>query len=186
MRSLRFLASQKEIKEIVIVSQEKYFPLLKRHTRALSRPGITFVKGGPFRGDSVKRGFQAISPSNKIVLIHDSARPLVKKETIQAVIKATWKTGAALAAWPLPDTLKKSRGVYVRHTIPRKDLWLAQTPQGLRYDVARHCLPHPSPHATDDVELAERKGFPVQIVRGTSTNFKVTYPEDYILCQKLL
>jgi 2-C-methyl-D-erythritol 4-phosphate cytidylyltransferase/2-C-methyl-D-erythritol 2,4-cyclodiphosphate synthase len=110
----------------------------------------------------------------------------VSSKIISEVAVASYKMGAALAAWPLPDTLKKGKGQLVERTIPRKDLWLAQTPQGFRFALAKKYLLHPSRTATDDVELAQRKGQKVALVLGSPINMKVTYPSDLSLCQKLI
>jgi 2-C-methyl-D-erythritol 4-phosphate cytidylyltransferase len=73
----------------------------------------------------------------------------------------------------------------VEKTVPRAGLWLAQTPQGFRRDVALKCLLKPSKNATDDAELAERRGYKVALVEGAATNMKVTYPADLKLCRLL-
>jgi 2-C-methyl-D-erythritol 4-phosphate cytidylyltransferase len=102
------------------------------------------------------------------------------------VARAARRTGAALAAWPVPDTIKASRGKRVRRTVPRDGLWLAQTPQGFRRDVADRLFRRPTRSLTDDVQLAERAGVPVELVPASSMNFKVTLPEDFALCRRLL
>jgi 2-C-methyl-D-erythritol 4-phosphate cytidylyltransferase len=145
------------------------------------------VDGGRFRGASVRNGYRALSPELSVVLVHDAARPMIDPDVIRRVEKASRETGVALAAWPLPDTLKQATSHRtVRRTIPRDGLWLAQTPQGFRQSVARSCLLHPSPSATDDAALAERKGFSVRLVLGSPMNFKITYPYEMRLCRLLL
>jgi 2-C-methyl-D-erythritol 4-phosphate cytidylyltransferase len=130
---------------------------------------------------------RALSLDLDVILVHDTARPLVSRSIIERVARAASKKGAALAAWPLPDTLKSAdKAGRVLKTIPRKNLWLAQTPQGFRRDVAMDCLLKPSSTATDDVELAERKGYRVVLVQGAPTNMKVTYPHDFSICEAIL
>lgn len=187
MTSLRVFASMPTIKEIVVVVGSGHVgrvtSLLKR---LRTRTNIAVVEGGAFRGASVRNGVRALSKNLDVVLVHDSARPLVDKNIVQRVVKAAQQTGVALAAWPLPDTLKMSNGQQlVKKTIPRQKLWLAQTPQGFRRDIADKCLLSASRTATDDVALAERKRFKVKIVEGSAINFKVTYPEDLKLCRLL-
>jgi 2-C-methyl-D-erythritol 4-phosphate cytidylyltransferase len=112
---------------------------------------------------------------------------LITRDIVERVAQAALKHGAALAAWPLPDTLKwAAANERVKKTVPIKNLWLAQTPQGFKRAVALKCLLKPSRSATDDVELAQRRGVRVQLVKGAPTNIKVTYPHDLDLCRALL
>ena len=90
---------------------------------------------------------------------------------------------------PVADTVKRAvpKGVrfFVKQSLPRSGLWLAQTPQGFRSEVAHRIPPRLSSHLTDDVQAAERLGIPVEIVLGPARNFKVTVPEDFALCRDL-
>lgn len=77
--------------------------------------------------------------------------------------------------------------MFVERTVPRSGLWLAQTPQGFRADVAKKLFARKRNAAlTDDVQLAERAGRRVELVLGAARNFKVTLPEDFTLCEALL
>ena len=40
--------------------------------------------------------------------------------------------------------------------------------------------------ATDDAMLVERLGRPVRVVEGSTTNLKVTYPEDLLFAEALV
>lgn len=147
------------------------------------------VAGGAQRADSVRRGLGALPDIYDVVLIHDSARALVTPDIVRRVAQAAERSGAALAARPVADTIKMARTKgqrhYVKRTIPREGLWLAQTPQGFRRDVAERVAPRLSSSLTDDVQAAERLGIPVELVAGTAANFKVTVPEDFEMCRAL-
>jgi 2-C-methyl-D-erythritol 4-phosphate cytidylyltransferase len=107
-------------------------------------------------------------------------------DIVRRVISTTQKRGVALAAWPLSDTLKLTgKAGRVKKTVSRDQFWCAQTPQGFRRAIAEKCLLHPSPTATDDAELAERRGFPVSVVVGSPTNIKVTFPRDLEIAKVL-
>jgi 2-C-methyl-D-erythritol 4-phosphate cytidylyltransferase len=148
------------------------------------------VPGGAERGDSVRNGVMAAPADADVVMIHDAARALVTPEIVDRVARAAHRAGAALAAWPAPDTLKLSDGdagdPRVRKTVPRRDMWLAQTPQGFRRDVKEKIFSRPRKPLTDDVQLAEAAGLPVAIVPGAPDNFKVTLPADFAMAGKLL
>jgi 2-C-methyl-D-erythritol 4-phosphate cytidylyltransferase len=185
VKAARTFAANKSTREIVCVSQPENHARIAARLRDIRFAGEwKIVAGGPYRGVSVRNGVRAVDSDPDVVLVHDCARPLVTGEIIRRVEQSAFRHGAALAAWPLPDTLKHTtRQGRVRKTIPRKNLWMAQTPQGFRWNVAQSCLLKPSPTATDDAELAERKGFPVYVVEGAAANFKVTYPADLQLCR---
>jgi 2-C-methyl-D-erythritol 4-phosphate cytidylyltransferase len=186
VKSLRLFLRTPSVIEIALVVHRDHFTFAENWKNKMKHSQkITIVLGGAFRGESVKNGVKSLAKKLDVVLVHDSARPMITADIISRVEHAAYKTGAALAAWPLPDTLKQVKGRLVKKTIPRENLWLAQTPQGFRRDVANRCLLKPTPLATDDVELAQRKGFKVEIVKGASTNIKITYAADLDLCRRI-
>lgn len=187
IRPLRVFARLSSIKEIALVVRHGQLAWIEHWiSRSKIKKPVVVVEGGPFRGDSVRRGYLALSTRIRIILIHDVARALVTPEVIRRVEIAARSHGAALAAWPLPDTLKlASSHNTVKKTIPRQYLWLAQTPQGFRRDVAENCLLRPDRLATDDAQLAEKRGYKVALVHGSPVNFKVTVPQDLKICRLL-
>ncbi len=188
MKSLRVFNEVPSIREIVVVVSKECRSLIDRRIRSFStKKKIRSVLGGAFRGESVRNGVRALSDQLDVVLVHDCARPLVTRDIVERVERAAGLRGVALAAWPVPDTLKLSTiDARVRKTISRQHMWLAQTPQGFKRAIAVQCLLKPSKTATDDVELAERKGYGVSLVRGSATNVKVTVPGDLLMCRTLV
>src|SRR2546423_11972319 len=67
------------------------------------------VAGGKERQDSVWNGLAAISSTAEIVAIQDAARPCASEALIAATIEAARRSGAAVAAQPVTDTIKESR-----------------------------------------------------------------------------
>jgi 2-C-methyl-D-erythritol 4-phosphate cytidylyltransferase len=187
---LRAFQKTPSVREVVLVLSSDSLDWGRRFVRREKLHKVkAVVAGGAERADSVRNGVAAASPDADVVLIHDAARALVTPDIISRVAEAARRSGAALAAWPVPDTLKLARGgaaPRVRRTMPRDGVWLAQTPQGFRRDVARKLYAKRAPAATDDVQLAERAGVPVALVAAAPSNFKVTRPEDFDLCRALL
>jgi 2-C-methyl-D-erythritol 4-phosphate cytidylyltransferase/2-C-methyl-D-erythritol 2,4-cyclodiphosphate synthase len=140
--------------------------------------------GGARRQDSVANAFNVMDPRTSVVLIHDAARPMVTGEVISRTIRAAAEHGAAIAAQPVSDTVKRVRRdgeqVAVVETIPRESIFLAQTPQGFRVDVLREAiaLGQAGVEATDEAALAERAGYTVQVVEATARNLKITTADD--------
>lgn len=149
------------------------------------------VPGGSTRTGSVRRGLAALPPSVEVVLIHDGARPFPSRDVIDQVIDVARSGRAAIAAIPLGDTLKEAertdRGVVVRRTIPRDELWRAQTPQGFpRALIVQAHAEAGGFDATDDAQLVERLGIPVVLIPDVPTNLKITTLEDLEMADALI
>lgn len=146
--------------------------------------GFRVVAGGARRQDSVANAFNVIDARTDVVLIHDAARPLVTDELISRAIHAAAEHGAAIAAQPVSDTVKRVRrdeaGLAIVETIPRESIFLAQTPQAFRVGVLRDAiaLGRSGVEATDEAGLAERAGHVVHIVEATARNLKITTTDD--------
>ena len=146
------------------------------------------IIGGARRQDSARLGLEAMaSDSPDFVLIHDAARPLIARATIEAVIGALEKgADGAVPMVPVADTLRRKEGkVWV--TVPREGLERAQTPQGFRFAaILKAHRDHAKAEATDDVAIAEMAGLAVKAVKGEETNLKVTTEKDFALAERLL
>ena len=180
------------IGEIIIVVPEDWARAVKTDiVDRLSIPKVTkIIPGGPERQDSVLNGFNSLSGTPDVVAVHDGARPLVSLELLEEVILEASACGAALAALPSNDTIKKSSPeMYVDSTVPRESLWFAQTPQAFRYEVLKNALSKAADDrftGTDESLLVERTGVRVKIVKGSPYNIKITTPEDLALGELIL
>jgi 2-C-methyl-D-erythritol 4-phosphate cytidylyltransferase/2-C-methyl-D-erythritol 2,4-cyclodiphosphate synthase len=141
-----------------------------------------FAAGGERRQDSVKEGLAALPPDVDLVLVHDAARPFADSALIDRVIGGVLETGAAVPAVRARDTVKRvpAGTTTVGETLPRDEIWLAQTPQGFRRAVIEAALAQGADGdaATDDAMLAERIGQSVTVVAGDERNFKITTEGD--------
>jgi len=147
---------------------------------------ITLVEGGATRRESVARAFARVSPLADVVVVHDAARPLVAADLVERTVLAAATHGAALAAVKVTDTVKRGgAGGAVVETVPRDDLFLAQTPQAFRVGVLRAALAQGA-DATDEATLVEQAGFPVHLVEGDPRNVKITTAGDLALAERLL
>jgi 2-C-methyl-D-erythritol 4-phosphate cytidylyltransferase len=153
------------------------------------RKPLRLTLGGNRRQDSALAGINATSKQVDIVAIHDAARPLVTSDLFDAVIAAARQYGAAIAAVPVSDTIKRALDHRVTATIPRDDLVSVQTPQAFRKQLlldAFAMAEKTGMSVTDEATLIEQTGGSVRIVPGTTTNLKVTYPSDLALIEALL
>ena len=153
-------------------------------------PRIRIVSGGASRVHSVSAAVDALAPEASWVMVHDAARPLVTETIVERCAQAAYSGRAALAGWPVTDTIKEigSRR-RVRSTPERSKLWAAQTPQVFpRRELAAassRALEDRFP-ATDDAEIFARYGGAVDIVEGAPWNLKVTRLEDIAVAEALL
>ncbi|MBU0516006.1 MAG: 2-C-methyl-D-erythritol 4-phosphate cytidylyltransferase [Proteobacteria bacterium] len=147
------------------------------------------VPGGVRRQDSVRAGLAAARDAD-LVAVHDAARPLVTPDLVARVIEVAVRTGAAVAALRVEDTIKRGdEAGLVRQTIDRSGLWRVQTPQVFRTQWLVEAYARADQEdlaVTDDAGLVEAAGFAVTLVPGEAINFKVTTPEDLALARRLL
>ena len=150
----------------------------------------TAVAGGATRQQSVANGLAALPAETTLVGVHDGARPLIDPDTVAAVIETAAECGAAAAAVPVKDTLKRTDadGI-ILDTPDRANLWRVQTPQV--FERAALCAAMDAAMAagkdyTDDCQLMEAAGHKVKLVKGLDTNLKLTTPEDIALAKALM
>jgi len=142
--------------------------------------------GGATRQESVHAGLEAVAPEKPdIVLIHDATRPFVSQALISRAIDAVKRTGAAIPAIGVADTIKLvTANGDIEATPERARLRIAQTPQVFRFDAIldahRRAARDKRNDFTDDAALAEWAGLTVATFEGDVANMKLTTPEDFV------
>ena len=178
----------------IIIHRDDHDEYRAAMTDLLAHPKLMApVDGGAERQDSVRIGVESLeadAPAH--VLIHDAARPFIDAETIARVIDALQTHDGAIAALPVHDTIKRAGkraggDALIDTTVPRDDLWRAQTPQGFRYDkiLAAHRAVI-GEKLTDDAAVAEAAKLNVALVAGSPDNMKITQAEDFGMAEILL
>lgn len=162
---------------ILIVIKREHEELFKQSTSK----NYQYVFGGEERQDSVRIGLEHLSSGEfSHVLIHDAARPDASPDLFRRVRAHLNEHSAVIPAITIRETVKTVASEdYVKNTIPRENLRLAQTPQGFHFDVifaAHHQLS--SQKFTDDSSLLEAMGIPVKIIAGEEKNLKITTMTD--------
>lgn len=189
LRTIRPFAQHPRVRQIVVALPPAQAARPPAWLGDLVAERLRLVAGGATRADSVAAALAVLDPACRLVLVHDAARPFVDPETISAVIDVAQSGVGAVAAIRVSDTLKRVAGTddLVEETVDRRTLWRAQTPQGFPRAVleaayaARNALPDP----TDDAQLVERLGHPIQVVPDRTINIKVTSPDDFALAEAL-
>lgn len=151
--------------------------------------------GGETRADSVAAGLEELvargAQADDWVLVHDAARCLLHPDWIDRLVDACQPDAVGgLLALPLADTLKSEHSGRVAATVERSGKWAAQTPQMFRIGLLRRALAAASraegTAVTDESSAVEALGLQPLLVPGSVENFKVTYPEDFVLAARLL
>jgi 2-C-methyl-D-erythritol 4-phosphate cytidylyltransferase / 2-C-methyl-D-erythritol 2,4-cyclodiphosphate synthase len=187
-RSIEAFVQSALVNDIVVALPPELVAALPDYLRTADRR-IQVVEGGARRQDSVANAFARVADRADVVVIHDAARPLVSVDLIRRTIEATAETGAAIAAVRAHDTVKRGDASgLVTATLPRDEVFLAQTPQAFRTSVLRDALAmaEEGASATDEAMLAERAGYRVKLVTGDPRNLKITTPEDLVMAERLL
>jgi len=177
------------IDEIILVSPPDDLPLIKKMLKGYSLNKVSkIVEGGKERQDSISNGLDALDPSSSIVLVHDGVRPFISDEIIKELIDTVNQYGAAIVAVPVKDTVKKIWDAAIIETVPRENLWLAQTPQAFRAKIIIDAYANAEEKGlmgTDDASLVEAMGLDVKIVMGSYENIKITTPEDLVFAEAI-
>lgn len=190
--SLKTLNGHPKINEIIVVTNKQnnrgiLIEVGKNRFYKVKK----IVPGGRRRQDSLGCALRALDRRTQIVLIHDAARPFVTKEIITDCLNEAVRSGAAISGVPVKATIKKSigvkgKGLRVKGTVDRKNLWEIQTPQVFKRDLIMKAYnKFGSSEVTDDAALVEKSGKAVKIVPGSYFNIKITTPEDLVLAEAI-
>jgi 2-C-methyl-D-erythritol 4-phosphate cytidylyltransferase len=178
------------VQTLLVVAPEDQETLKSKFGAHLGLLGVEVVAGGAERFESVGNALAKVRPDADLVAIHDAARPCVTAAMIDDVFAAAAKTGAALLAVPVSDTVKRGDAAgRVEATVPRQGLWLAQTPQVFRRDwlVEAHAKRASlGQEITDDAQLIEACGHAVYLVASNASNLKITTQDDVALAAAVL
>ena len=144
--------------------------------------------GGESRSETVLNTLRALEVADDDwILVHDAARPGLTQQLLDNFLNTLENDPVGgLLALPLADTLKQADGnTRIAGTIPRANLWQAQTPQMFRYGLLKKALESFNGTATDEAEAIEALGLQPKLVQGEMRNLKITYPQDLEILEAL-
>ncbi len=181
-RTVSIFAAHPSVDQIVVVVPADE---LKLTAELLADFNVTITSGGPSRQTSVHNGLKLAAASD-LVLIHDGVRPLVTAEVISRVLTDIDGYDGCIPALPVTDTIKMTADGVIQKTVPRDNLYTAQTPQAFITDSIITAHEQTKGEATDDSALIEERGGRVKITMGDPENIKVTHPEDIKRAEEIL
>lgn len=191
LRAAELFVTRSEVcQTIIVVSKADQEVFRRRYGANLAFMSVQVADGGAERFESVANALALVKPEADFVVVHDAVRPCVTEEQINAVFAEAEKTGAAILAVPVTDTLKRVDGQrQIQGTVPRANIWQAQTPQVFRREWLLEAYANRAKlgkDLTDDAQLVEAAGHPVRVVEGAATNVKITTRRDLTLAEAVL
>lgn len=185
---------------VVLSPQDQLF---EQHVPGFEGPrGWVARVGGTSRAESVANGLDELqargAQPHDWVLVHDAARCLIQPDWVQRLIDACEDDEVGgLLALPLADTLKTAINgpqgeARAQATVDRAGKWVAQTPQMFRLGLLRPALlsalsdPETAAAITDEASAIEILGHQPRLVPGAYDNYKLTWPGDFALAERLL
>ena len=169
--------------------------LLKKHCPLFAEL-VVVVAGGATRNDTVMNAIACIEDGYQVdegtvIVTHDAVRPFVSQRIIQENVEMARKCGACDTVIPATDTIVESRDATAISAIPdRRNLYQGQTPQSFNLRKLKLLVESLTEEEkgilTDACKIFVLRGEEVALVRGDSSNMKITYPQDMRLAQALL
>jgi 2-C-methyl-D-erythritol 4-phosphate cytidylyltransferase len=181
-------AHRDDVRRIIVATPDGIRPgHLPPHEKLIT------CSGGVERVDTVAAAVAQIDDADAWLAVHDAARPLPSPEVITRCFEAAVRYGASVPCTRPAGTVKQAANedappLLVMRTLPRRFLWIAQTPQCCRradWLAARAACPEPPERVTDDALLLELAGRRVTVVQGEDMNLKITTKLDLHLARLL-
>ena len=163
-------------------------------TEFADHPDVVRVAGGDERCYSVFNALEAMADragANDWVLVHDAARPCVRRADIDHLFAmVSGHSAGGLLGMPVRDTMKRTDAAdRIVETVERSHLWHAFTPQMFRYGMLHDAMKRALAErvlVTDEASAVERAGHRPIMVECQADNIKITRPEDLQLAEYYL
>ena len=153
---------------------------------------VLLIKGGKERSDSVQNGLNALPKACQFAHIHDCARPMIRRETIETLVSEVSQNKAVVVARPVTNTIRRkltSDEISQTETLPRTELWEMETPQSAPiswlvegYEKAKEL----NIEITDDMHAIELLSKKMAFHEPTYANPKVTHLHDIKFISSLM
>ncbi len=189
--TIRALLIQARVSEVVAVIHADDVAMFKRSWPPQDER-VRFVLGGETRQVSTRLGLLTLKENPpRYVMIHDAVRPFVDLALLNRIAANLDDDIGVLPALQISDTIKRQdAGGHIAETIPRKNLFTAQTPQAFSYlrimDAHEEAYKSETQDFTDDASIAEFTGMVVKIIEGSPENIKLTWKQDIEMADQKL
>lgn len=176
---------------LVISSDDAQWPHLASY---IKNESLMLATGGAERCHSVLNGLRSLTPyaePQDWVLVHDAARPCVRRDDIDRLIgQLQDHPVGGLLGIPVSDTIKRSDELgNITETVKRDGLWRALTPQMFRFELLLQALQKVCDMGklvTDEAAAIESAGYSPRLIEGHEDNIKITRQQDLALAELFL
>ena len=181
----------RDIGEVVLVARKDRIDAARQAVRMFGCNKVKkVIAGGTLRQQSVLNGLKEAGEDVDLVVVHDGARPCVTSDLISQTINSAKQHGSGVAAVKITDTVKSvEKGMIIAGTVDRTKLWLVQTPQAFQIDLLQKAFAYVEKkkiRVTDEASAVELVSAGVRLVASSSSNIKITSPDDLTLAAALM
>ncbi|MBQ9393352.1 MAG: 2-C-methyl-D-erythritol 4-phosphate cytidylyltransferase [Oscillospiraceae bacterium] len=191
LHTLRAVGAAMLVDEIIVATREDLLvPVAQLCKQADLRKSVKVIRGGDNRTESVLAAALEADPRSELLAVHDGARPLVRPEAVDELIRRGAATHATAPAVPVTDTIKiADESGRVTGTPDRSTLFSVQTPQVFQASILKAALQsalNDGASVTDDCAAVERLGKEIYLTPGDPENIKITVPLDLTIAEAIL
>lgn len=170
--------------------------LLESSFTEAERNRIRLTEGGKERLDSFTNVMDTIIAeyglhNEDILICHDSVRPFVTQQMINDCIDAVIEDHFALTVVPTSDTIHVAQdNKYIDGTLDRHGMYNGQNPSGFNIALLKKSLEsfteETKSSVTGTTQLILKLGYKIRIVKGHTSNFKITTDNDLDVADRII
>ena len=187
--------------EKIIISIHKDWKVYLEELLATSfseeeRARLVLVDGGEERLDSFTNAMDVVIAQyglreEDVLICHDSVRPFVTRQMIEDCIDAALEDDFALTVIPTTDTIHVAKDErFIEGTLDRSNLYNGQNPSGFRIALLKKAIDsfteETKAAVTDTTQLILKLGYKIRIVKGHTSNFKITTDNDLDVADRII
>lgn len=182
----RLRASLPSGSELLLVISDQMRSLWDELCRRHAFESPRLVSGGATRWQSVANALSVLpdddATADRVVMVHDAARPFVTKEVVDRLAEAVTVGGGdgAVPAVAVTDSMRILGNDSTSSAVDRSRYRAVQTPQAFKLSTLKKAyLTSYSPAMTDDASVCEAAGMTaITMVEGDHRTLKITHPAD--------
>lgn len=170
--SLQVFENDEDCKKIYLIVNEKDYEFLKQTNEDI-------IIGGLTRLESVQKGLKEIINKYDYCIIHDAARPLIKKEDLDIIKENLTKNDGATLFEETNDTIRYQDKEKII-PLKRENLLRIITPQGFTKIAMQEIIKadYKNENYTDEISILLEKNFQVAHIKTTHPSPKLTTKND--------
>jgi len=188
--SLDVLSDFEKIEEIfLVIPPNKNLSVFQEKVFKQFSQKVQVVLGGKTRSQSVAKAIEMLNPRTKLVLIHDSARPLLNDSQLNCLIDSIQSYDGATMVRPIYDTVKRINPGQPISIVKREGLYAVETPQVFKSESLKKTMSATKKFDeifTDETSALERLDMKVLHIPNKDFNLKITTKDDIAIAEQFL